>query len=118
MDLSADPIEFILEPNGSTCAQPLPDCSAVGLRTGKHAPNRLEQGQLSLSEAILSGEECRATDITEEHVCLAERVGFVLEGLGNSVLEQALLETDAKVAGKDPDQVASRRRGDLLEDGR
>ena len=47
-----------------------------------------------------------------------ERVGFVFEGLGNGVLKQALLETDAKIAGKDPDQVAGRRRGHLLEDGR
>ena len=116
VNLRADAVEFVLDPNGAACSEPLPDCSAVGLRTGEHASDRLEQSQLSIPEATLLGKQRRPTNIAEEHVGFAKVRDMPIKGRGNGIFEQAFLEADAEISRENSNEIAGCQRRYLPED--
>ena len=91
MDLRANPVEFVLNPNGSASAEPGPNRAAVGLGTREHTSHGLKQGQLRLKKATYASQQRRPPDVPEEHVRLPDRGGFLIKGSGDGILEEALL---------------------------
>ena len=116
MNLRANTVQLVFEPNCSRCALPLPNGSAVRFRTCQHASNRLKERQFGIFEAVLPREKRHLPNVTKQHMGFSNGADLALEGRSDGIFKQALFEANAEVAGENANQITRGRRGHLLED--